>query len=132
MCYDGPLMTRIQLTPAQIKTISELTVAKTLNVGPGDRSNWKSGQRSQAQLGDIQVESDTGISIAIRADGDVAEIDLGSYLLGPPPYGNDTPENRFRVAQLVLRFPGKNFGEVCRNAGITQDQFNSGQMPKAA
>jgi hypothetical protein len=132
-------MVRIQLTQAQIRTIHELISgsAITLNVGPVDRSHhWKSTapRRSSEQLGDIQVSSDTGIAVVLRAnDGQVAEIGLGSYLNPDKEtrssFGSDNPENRFRVAWMALRYPGNNFGEVCRSAGGTQDQFNNGWMP---
>jgi len=73
--------------------------------------------------------SDTRIRVGLKADGTVADVDLGSFLQGPPPSGNYSPENRFRVAVLALRFPGSNFGEVCRNAGGSMAQFNAGWMP---
>jgi len=114
------------MNEAQANTFRELYNAcgKTLQVGP--ISVW---QHPRKPTPDIEVMSDTGIRVGIKADGSVADIDLGSYLQSSPPSGNSTPENRFRVAVLALRFPGGNFGEVCINGGGSKAQFEAGWMP---
>ena len=125
-------VTRIQLTPPQINTLNELLAsgfAETLNIGPANRGTWKFKKEKKVQPGEIEVVSSTGIPVVIRNDGEVAEIDLGSYLQGSPPDGNCTPENRLRVAKLVLRYSGSNFSEVCEEAGGTKEKFNGGWNP---
>lgn len=124
-------MAQIQLTRAQIERIYELTsgLSGSITVGSSDRKSWRHPQELRPHSDEIQIESGTGIPVIIRADGEVAEIDLGSYLKGQPPYGNSSPENRFRVACLALHYSGSNFSEVCQNAGGTQGSFDAGWMP---
>jgi hypothetical protein len=114
------------MNESQADTLRELYNAcgKRLQVGP--ISGWKHPRLGKP---DIEVMSDTRIRVGLKVDGSVADIDLGSYLQSSPPYGNSSPENRFRLATLVLRFPGGNFSEVCSNAGGSKDQFENGWMP---
>jgi hypothetical protein len=107
------------------KCIADLSRAcgKTLQVG--SISGWQHPHRGGA----LQVMSDTKIRVAIGANGTVADIDLGSFLQSSPPYGNDNPPNRFRVAVMALRFPGRTFGDICERAGGSKAQFDVGWMP---
>jgi hypothetical protein len=77
---------------------------KTLRAGP--ISSW---QHPCLGKPDLEVVSDTGIRVGLKADGTVADVDLGSYLQDSAPFGNSSPENRFRVATLALRFPRGQF-----------------------
>lgn len=116
------------MNPSQKATINALSRACGKTLAESPISGWQHPCRG----GGLQVMSDTRIRVAIKDDGTVADIDLGSYLQSSPPHGNDTPQNRFRVAVLALRFPGRTFGEICKNAGGSKAQFDNGWMPSMA
>jgi len=113
------------MNEAQKATIAKLSRAcgETLQDGP------ITGWQHPCRRGELQVMSNTGIRVAISANGNVADIDLGSFLQSSPPHGNESPDNLFRVAVLALRYRGRTFDEICRLAGKSKAQFDVGWMP---